>query len=234
MVLVSRNSNCSFTSQISQAQELGSVGVIVYNTEHDAMVDMYCYTSSDCAQQLTTEATMISYDDGMTLLKLLRSDARSGQFTSSKSVSVAVGSSYAYNSIGFGFGIDSNSSASSLGYFLYPSFQFYGWAAQWLQYTKTLEAEVRVDEREYTVEVQNIWNHSKLDNSGLSTVIQLPPISKLQQSSAIQVELYLSCDEDNDANCPAWDQFLDVTCFSTSLPILYSLIVLTYMISSSV
>ena len=212
VALVSRNGSCSFTKKLWNAEQQGAEAVIVYNSANADMVDMNC-AQDDCDIPIGIQASMISFEDGLLLVRELEQQS---------SLAISFSSS-GYSIAGYGFAIDSNSTVQALGYVLFPSFQHYSWTAEYLNYIRDVHAQQRHFLSEDS-RVINIWRDAVLSHDGLNARIPFPSPEVLQKYDRFELELILSCESGVDSTCPAWDQTLDVR----NLVLLLSLVVVAY------
>ena len=100
------------------AQQAGAIGVIVYSTEDEPLVDMVC-EGSECEEEMHTPGTMVPFETGEKLLKLL-----------AKSEDVFVRFQHT-PSRNFFVAIDEQGNLQEVGWLLYPSMIFLSYQAKW-------------------------------------------------------------------------------------------------------
>jgi len=202
IALVSREGNCSFFEKIMHAQLAGALGAIVFSTPTEPLVDMTC-EGADCEEEMKIPGTMISYENGMKILKYLAHGDDiyvNFQHTPSRNFFVA---------------IDEQGKLQEVGWLLFPSMIFLSYQAKWLNYMTNLVNNVTaMDSTSITVFNATIMQGKK----GIVRTIKLPEFSELQKYRHVYLDMSLGCPGITDFSCPHWDHTVQlfVCCNKTS------------------
>lgn len=189
LLLISREGNCSFFQKMKSAQKASAIGAILYSSTTEPLVDMTC-EGTECEEEMKTPGTMMSYESGKKILKLL---ALSNdvyirfQHTPSRNFFVA---------------IDEQGKLQEVGWLLYPSMIFLSYQAKWLNYKTNLLHNIS----SMNAKVVNVFNATLMQgNKGVVRTIKLPPLSELQRYNHAYIDMALGCPGSTDYGCPHWD-----------------------------
>jgi len=189
VVLISREGNCSFFEKIMHAQQAGALGVVIFSTPSEPLVDMTC-EGGECEEEMKLPGSMISYENGMRIMKYLsvKEDVYINfQHTPSRNFFVA---------------IDEQGKLQEVGWLLFPSMIFLSYQAKWLNYmTNLLHNITAMDSKVITVFNATIMQGKK----GVVKTVKLPAFSELQHYRHAYLDLSLGCPGITDFSCPHWD-----------------------------
>ncbi|XP_077432569.1 uncharacterized protein LOC144058154 [Vanacampus margaritifer] len=176
--------NCSFFTKVQNMAKSSASGVLVYALAGNAIQDMNC-VDAECLTPLELPAAMVHIHPAVT--RALRS-------------SVAVNVSFQTTpSPNFFIGIDQQGALAEMGWFLYPSFNFLNWQAQWFDFSTALQLKL---ESPATV-VPVFANVQMQGDKGAIADVNIPP--DLSTFDTLMLDVSLSCPGSRDASCPQWD-----------------------------
>ncbi|XP_035529090.1 LOW QUALITY PROTEIN: uncharacterized protein si:dkey-256h2.1 [Morone saxatilis] len=112
--------NCSFFTKVQSMAKSNATGVLVYALPGNPIQDMNC-DGHECDTPLSIPAAMVHLEPSV---------AQALRFGQSVVVSLQN-----TPSPGFFFSVDQQGALAEIGWFLYPSFSFINWQAQWLRET---------------------------------------------------------------------------------------------------
>ncbi|XP_002126251.4 uncharacterized protein LOC100179023 [Ciona intestinalis] len=177
--------NCTVAKKVSNLQNAGAIGVLVYSEPGFPLKDINC-VGADCSVQITIPVMSIPNDAEV--------------IESVKTGSVVTASLQNTPSPNFYFTIDGKGNLAEAGWFLYPSLQFLAWQMQWLVFDANLTNKIStfVD---YNVPV---FNHTVLQgkNGTGNVTVQL---HNLQNYNSLYLDMSLGCVSDTEEGCPPWD-----------------------------
>jgi len=196
VIVVSRKGKCSFFEKMKIATKAKAIAVIVYSDEKEPLTDMTC-VKEECGVDLKLPGTMVSYETGQKILKLLRSGKAAYarfQHTPTRNFFLA---------------IDEQGKLQEVGWLLYPSMRFLTYQAEWMNYMTALLQ--KISKMEKTI---NVFNSTIMQGKiGVVKNMQLPSLEDLQKYNDVYLDMSLSCPGDTDYACPHWDHtvqlFLD-------------------------
>eukprot|EP00794_Sanderia_malayensis_P003073 gene3073-3537_t len=195
ILLVSREGSCSFFEKIQIGMKAHALAVIVYCKENEALTDMTC-SGEECATESTIPGTMITYEAGQKLLKLLKENDVYARFQHTPTRN-------------FFLALDEQGKLQEVGWLLFPSMRFLTYQAEWLNYKTSL-----LDKIDGMKETINIFNSSIMHGkTGVVKTVTIPTLEELQKYENVYLDMSLGCPGDTDYACPHWDHtvqlFLD-------------------------
>ncbi|CAH1773878.1 unnamed protein product [Owenia fusiformis] len=177
--------DCTQFNIMETMQASGAVAVIVMQGKNEGLEELDCY-GNKCGS-IGIPGTIIPYVSFLTI----------GQ-----KVNVTYQTTPSDN---FFFGIDGEGNLAEVGWFLYPSFSFLVYQAQWFNYVTELKKNL--SEKALVI---NVCNHTMMQGKGVSIKLDLPPAKELQQYSKFELDLALSCPGHLDTDCPHWDHTVNL------------------------
>uniref|UniRef100_UPI00398F59E3 uncharacterized protein n=1 Tax=Pristiophorus japonicus TaxID=55135 RepID=UPI00398F59E3 len=197
VALVSDEGSCSYFTKVNNMANSEAVGVLVYVRHGRALQDMNC-ARAECLITINIPASIIHFQKD--LIDAVRSHTK---------VNVTFQHTPSPN---FFFGIDMEKRLSESGWFLYPTFNFVVWQAEWFNYMKNLDTKLQ---RPATV--INVFNDTVMQgNKGAQAIIQLP--EDLSSFNHLELDASLSCPGTRDETCAHWDHTVElyVCCIQNS------------------
>ncbi|KAJ8290645.1 hypothetical protein GJAV_G00015780 [Gymnothorax javanicus] len=185
--------NCSFFTKVQNMAKSKAVGVLVYASPGSPIQDMNC-VGEECDIPLSIPASMVHLEPSV-VLALLKMQPVNVSFQTTPSPS-------------FFFGIDQQGALAEVGWFLYPTFRFLCWQAQWFDYSRQLQEQLRSPS-----EVLTVFDNAVLQGEGGAVAtVNLPP--DLMKFDVLKLDAALSCPGRRDETCAHWDHtvYLFVCC----------------------
>ncbi|KAM3614499.1 uncharacterized protein V6R79_015453 [Siganus canaliculatus] len=177
--------NCSFFTKVENMAKSNASGVLVYALPGNPIQDMNCEGDECTNTTLSVPASMVhqepSVTQGLNSGKLLYV---SFQYTPAPS---------------YFFGIDSQGLLAEIGGFLYPSFSFINWQAEWFDFYADLQTKLQRPAKVVTVFDKVPMQGEK----GAVATIDLPP--GLLDFNVLELDASLLCPNKRDASCAHWD-----------------------------
>ncbi|KAJ7985419.1 hypothetical protein DPEC_G00351850 [Dallia pectoralis] len=176
--------NCSFFTKVKNMALSKATGVLVYARSGNPIQDMNC-VGDECSTPLGLPAAMVPREPSV--IQALRFGQQ---------VNVSFQSTPSPN---FFIGIDQQGALSEMGWFLYPSFKFINWQAQWFDFSQRLHT--RLCEPALMVSVfEKVQMHGE---DGAVATVDLP--SDVQGFDVLELDASLSCPSRRDESCAPWD-----------------------------
>ncbi|XP_072109517.1 uncharacterized protein [Mobula birostris] len=189
VALVSAEGNCSYFTKIKNMENSAAFGVLVYVSLGKALQDMNC-EGTECFTAINIPASMIHFQKDV--FDSLRNHTN---------VNVTFQHTPSPN---FFFGINMERRLSEMGWFLYPSFNFVVWQAEWFSYMKNLETKLQ-----RPAFVINIFNDTLMQgDKGAVAIIDLP--KDLSSFNRLELDVSLSCPGTTDGTCAIWDHRIEL------------------------
>ncbi|KAM9782543.1 uncharacterized protein ACB057_014807 [Neosynchiropus ocellatus] len=178
---------CSFFTKVQTMARSNATGVLVYALPGNPLQDMNC-VADECDTPLNVPAAMVHQDPAVS--EALRYSPLNNP------VHVSFQTTGSPN---FFFGINRQGALSELGWFLYPSFSFVNWQAQWFDFYSDLLT--RLDAPAVVVPV---FDKVRMQgDAGAVASVHLPP--DLRGFDSLELDASLSCPGRRDASCAQWD-----------------------------
>eukprot|EP00062_Callorhinchus_milii_P018978 gi/632973083/ref/XP_007902977.1/ PREDICTED: uncharacterized protein LOC103185996 [Callorhinchus milii] len=182
--LVSDEGNCSHFAKVQNMALSGAAGVLVYVGLGQPLQDMNC-EEEECSSIINIPASMVHFEKDV--IAAVRDD---------KQVNVVLQNT---PSSTFFFGIDLEGKLSEMGWFLYPTFKFMVWQAQWFNYMRGLD-----DKLQRPAIIVNVFNEVLMQgDDGVFATVELP--EDLSSFNILELDASLSCPGTRDESCAHWD-----------------------------
>lgn len=176
--------NCSFFTKVKNMVRSNASGVLVYAHPGNPIQDMNC-VADECSEPLSIPAAMVHLEPSVVQA------LQNGQLVN---VSFQV-----TPSPNFFFGINQQGSLAEMGWFLYPTFKFINWQAQWFDYYEGLQHQLQSPAKVVTV-YDKVQMQGEL---GAFTTVDLP--SDMSDFNMLELDASLSCPGRRDSTCAHWD-----------------------------
>lgn len=176
--------NCSFFTKVQSMAKSNASGVLVYALPGNPIQDMNC-VEEECDTTLTIPAAMVHLEPSVAqALRVGQLVYVSFQSTPSPS---------------FFFGIDPQGALAEMGGFLYPSFSFINWQAQWFDFYVDLQTKLQSPAKVVPVFDKVLMQGEK----GAVATVTLP--LGLSEFNRLELDAALSCPTKRDVSCAHWD-----------------------------
>ncbi|XP_044064160.1 uncharacterized protein si:dkey-256h2.1 [Siniperca chuatsi] len=176
--------NCSFFTKVQTMAKSNASGVLVYALPGNPIQDMNC-VGDECNSTLSIPAAMVHQEVSV---------AQALQF--GQPVYVTFQSTPSPNFI---FGIDQQGALAEMGGFLYPSFSFINWQAQWFDFYADLQTRLQSPAK-----VVSVFDKVQMQGEkGAVATVNLP--SGLLDFDMLELDASLSCPGKRDSSCAHWD-----------------------------
>ncbi|XP_047217316.1 uncharacterized protein si:dkey-256h2.1 isoform X2 [Girardinichthys multiradiatus] len=176
--------NCSFFTKVQSMAKSNASGVLVYSLPGNPIQDMNC-VDLECFLPLGIPAAMVHQE--VSVAQALRS----GQV-----VNVSFQTTPSPN---FFIGVDQQGALAEMGWFLYPSFSFINWQAQWFEFSAGLQIKLQSPAK-----VIPVFDHVTMQgDKGAVATVDLP--SDLWDFDMLELDASLSCPGRRDSSCAQWD-----------------------------
>lgn len=188
---------CSFFKKIKNMAESNATGVLVYALPGNPIQDMNC-SGDECSTSLNIPASMVHIEPSvMQALRKGRPVNVTFQITPSPN---------------FFFGIDQKGALSEMGWFLYPTFRFMAWQAQWFTFNEALQEQLS----QPAIIVPVFERHLMQGETGAQAVVDLP--GDISNYDVLELDASLSCPGRRDETCAHWDHTVQlyICCDHTS------------------
>ncbi|XP_061104801.1 uncharacterized protein si:dkey-256h2.1 [Conger conger] len=176
--------NCSFFTKVQNMAASKAVGVLVYASLGSPIQDMNC-EGEECSTALSIPASMVHLEPSVeqALLKM-------------QQVSVSFQTTPSPN---FFFGIDQQGALAEMGWFLYPTFRFISWQAQWFDYSRQLQEQLHSP-----AQVLSVFDNVLMQGQeGAVATVNLP--ADMVNFDVLELDASLSCPGKRDETCAHWD-----------------------------
>lgn len=175
---------CSFFIKVQNMAKSNASGVLVYALPGNTLQDMNC-VGDECVSPLGIPAAMVHLEPAVA--EALRFD---------QLVTVSFQTTPSPN---FFIGIDQQGALSETGWFLYPSFSFINWQAQWFDFNGALQTSLRNPAR-----VVSVFSKVQMQgDQGAVATVELP--LDLLDFDTLELDASLSCPGRRDSSCAEWD-----------------------------
>ncbi|KAI3360763.1 hypothetical protein L3Q82_013002 [Scortum barcoo] len=177
-------SNCSFFTKVQSMSKSNASGVLVYALSGNPIQDMNC-VEDECNTTLSIPASMVHTEPSVAQA------LQSGQ-----PVFVSFQSTPSPTTF---FCIDHRGTLAEIGGFLYPSFSFLNWQAQWFDFYADLQIKLKSPAKVVPVFEKVLMQGDK----GAVATVDLP--SGLLDFNTLELDAALSCPGKRDLTCAHWD-----------------------------
>ncbi|XP_056158024.1 uncharacterized protein LOC130133585 [Lampris incognitus] len=175
---------CSFFTKVQNMAKSNASGVLVYAFPGNPIQDMNCI-GDECFTPLSLPAAMVHLEPSVSQA------LRFGQ-----QVNVSFQSTPSPN---FFVGIDQQGALAEVGWFLYPTFSFINWQAQWFHFYHGLQTRLQTAAQVVCVFDKVLMQGDK----GAVATVELP-IGMLDFDT-LELDTSLSCPGSRDSTCAHWD-----------------------------
>ncbi|XP_030605990.1 uncharacterized protein LOC115794558 [Archocentrus centrarchus] len=176
--------NCSFFTKVQSMAKSNASGVLVYALPGNPLQDMNC-VGDECSSLLSIPAAMVHLEP------LVAQTLRFG-----KLVNVSFQNTPSPN---FFIGIDKQGSLAEMGWFLYPTFSFVNWQAQWFDFFADLQTKLQ-----NPAKVVSVFDKVQMQGEkGAVATVNLP--LDLLDVDTLELDASLSCPGRRDSSCAQWD-----------------------------
>ncbi|KAF7692019.1 uncharacterized protein si:dkey-256h2.1 isoform X1 [Silurus meridionalis] len=177
-------SSCSFFTKIKAMEDSKAVGVLVYVLPGNPIQDMNC-DGDECNTTLKIAASMLHFEPAV-----------SQALSSGKRVNVTFQVTPSPN---FFFAIDQQGALAEMGWFLYPTFRFLSWQAEWFDFDSSLLQRMK-----HPAAVVPVFNNTLMQGeAGARAVVKLP--KDVLEFDVLELDAALSCPGRRDETCAHWD-----------------------------
>ncbi|XP_041648683.1 uncharacterized protein si:dkey-256h2.1 isoform X2 [Cheilinus undulatus] len=176
--------NCSFFTKVENMAKSNASGVLVYALPGNPLQDMNC-EGDDCDTTLNIPASMVHFEPSVAQV------LESGQ-------PVFVTFQITPSPSGF-FSIDPWGSLAEMGWFLYPSFSFINWQAQWFDFYAELQTKLQRPAKIIPIFDRELMQGEK----GAVATVDLP--LDMLEYDLLELDASLSCPGRRDSTCAHWD-----------------------------
>ncbi|XP_062277932.1 uncharacterized protein si:dkey-256h2.1 [Scomber scombrus] len=176
--------NCSFFTKVQNMAKSNASGVLVYALPGNPIQDMNC-VREECYTQLNIPAAMVHLEPSV---------AQALRFGQLVNVSFQITPSPS-----FFIGIDQQGALAEMGWFLYPSFSFVNWQAQWFDFYADLWTKLQSPAKVVSV-FDKVQMHG---DKGAVATVDLPLGSA--DFNTLELDASLSCPGRRDGSCAQWD-----------------------------
>ncbi|KAM7421496.1 hypothetical protein PAMA_015575 [Pampus argenteus] len=176
--------SCSFFTKVQNMAKSNASGVLVYALPGNPLQDMNC-VGDECYSPLSIPASMVHLEPSV---------AQALRFGQLVNVSFQV-----TPSPNFFIGIDQQGALAEMGWFLYPTFSFINWQAQWFDFNMDLWTKLKSPAR-----VVSVFDKVQMQgDKGAVATVDLP--LGLLDFNTLELDASLSCPGRRDSSCAQWD-----------------------------
>ncbi|XP_071388895.1 uncharacterized protein [Centroberyx affinis] len=175
---------CSFFTKVQSMAKSNASGVLVYALPGNSLQDMNC-VGEECSSPLGVPAAMVHLEPSV---------AQALRFE--QLVNVSFQNTPSPN---FFIGIDQQGALAEMGWFLYPTFRFINWQAQWFEFYADLQTRLRSP-----AQVVSVFDKVQMQGDrGAVATVDLP--LGLLDLDSLELDASLSCPGRRDLSCAHWD-----------------------------
>lgn len=175
---------CSYFTKVQNMAKSNASGVLVYALPGNPIQDMNC-VGTECDVPLDLPAAMVHLEPSV-----------SHALRSGKSVNVSFQTTPSPNLF---ISIDQQGALAEMGWFLYPTFRFINWQAQWFDFYASL-----LNKLQSPAKVISVFDHVKMQGEGGAIATVDLPLGLLD-SNKLELDVSLSCPSRRDSSCAHWD-----------------------------
>ncbi|XP_061574538.1 uncharacterized protein si:dkey-256h2.1 isoform X2 [Cololabis saira] len=176
--------NCSFFTKVQNMAKSNASGVLVFSLPGNPIQDMNCI-EDECNTPLNIPAAMVHQEASVAQALLLK-----------QVVSVSFQTTPSPN---FFFAVDHQGALAEMGWFLYPTFSFINWQAQWFDFSADLQTKLQSPAK-----VVSVFDKVQMQGEkGAVATVDLP--SDLWDFDTLELDASLSCPGRRDSSCAVWD-----------------------------
>ncbi|KAK9514300.1 hypothetical protein VZT92_027776 [Zoarces viviparus] len=176
--------NCSFFTKVQNMAKSNASAVLVYALPGNPIQDMNC-VGDECDTTLAIPAAMVHLEVSV---------AQALEF--GQPVYVSFQNTPSPN---FFMGIDHQGALAEMGWFIYPSFSFINWQAQWFDFYAALQTKLQSPAK-----VVPVFDKVQMQGAkGAVATVDLP--IALSDFDVLELDASLSCPGRRDSSCAHWD-----------------------------
>ncbi|XP_071326608.1 uncharacterized protein [Trachinotus anak] len=176
--------SCSFFTKVQAMAKSNASGVLVYALPGNPIQDMNC-VEEECYSPLGIPAAMVHLEPSV---------AQALRFGQKINVSFQT-----TPSPNFVISIDPRGALAEMGLFLYPSFSFFNWQAQWFDFYADLQTKLQSPAK-----VVPVFDKVQMQGEkGAVATVDLP-LGSLDFDT-LELDASLSCPGRRDSSCAQWD-----------------------------
>uniref|UniRef100_A0A8C6TMP4 Si:dkey-256h2.1 n=1 Tax=Neogobius melanostomus TaxID=47308 RepID=A0A8C6TMP4_9GOBI len=177
---------CSFFTKVQSLAKSNVSGVLVYAGPGKPIRDMTCEGAECDPPALDVPAAMVHLEPSVVqALRLGQSVNVSFQATPSPKFFIC---------------IDQQGALVEMGGFLYPTFKFINWQAQWFDFHTRLLSALQIP-----ATVLSVFDRVQMQGQrGARATVHLPP--EVLDSDLLELEVSLTCPSSRDMSCAHWDR----------------------------
>ncbi|KAE8289221.1 hypothetical protein D5F01_LYC13102 [Larimichthys crocea] len=181
--------NCSFFTKMQNMAKHNASGVLVYALPGNPIQDLNC-DEDDCNTTVSIPASMVHLEDSVV------QGLQSGQPVYVTFQSTPFPRLF--------FSIDHQGLLAEMGLFLYPSFSFVNWQAQWFDFHADLLTKLQ-----NAAKVVPVFDKVRMQGAkGAVATVDMP--SGLSDFNVLELDASLSCPEKRDLSCAHWDHTMQL------------------------
>nr|XP_019958974.1 PREDICTED: uncharacterized protein LOC109639771 [Paralichthys olivaceus] len=175
---------CSFFTKVQSMAKSNASGVLVYALPGNPIQDMNC-VEDECYSPLNIPAAMVHLE--LSVAQALRFGQK---------VVVSFQNTPSPN---FFIGINQQGALAEMGWFLYPTFSFINWQAQWFDFYADLQNKLQTPAK-----VVSVFDKVQMQgDKGAVAAVDLP-LGSLDFNK-LELDASLSCPGRRDSSCAQWD-----------------------------
>ncbi|KAG7216467.1 hypothetical protein INR49_001953 [Caranx melampygus] len=176
--------SCSFFTKVQSMAKSNASGVLVYALPGNPIQDMNC-VEDECYSRLGIPAAMVHLEPSV---------AQALRFGQKVNVSFQM-----TPSPNFFISIDPQGALAEMGWFLYPSFRFINWQAQWFDFYADLQIKLKSP-----ASVVPVFDKVQMQGEkGAVATVDLP--LGILDFDMLELDASLSCPSRRDLSCAPWD-----------------------------
>ncbi|XP_068997991.1 uncharacterized protein [Embiotoca jacksoni] len=176
--------SCSYFTKVQSMARSNASGVLVYSLDGNAIQDMNC-AGDECSSPLGIPAAMVHHEASV---------AQALRFGQQVFVSFQT-----TPSPNFFIGVDHQGALAEMGWFLYPTFSFINWQAQWFDFSADLQTKLQTP-----AEVVCVFDRIQMQGKiGAVATVDLP--QGVLDFDTLELDVSLSCPGRRDSSCAQWD-----------------------------
>lgn len=176
--------SCSFFTKVQSMAKSNASGVLVYALPGNPIQDMNC-VGDECYSPLVIPAAMVHLEPSVAqALRFGQPVNVSFQITPSPNIFISV---------------DQQGALAEMGWFLYPTFSFINWQAQWFDFYSDLWTKLQSPAK-----VVSVFDKVQMQgDKGAVATVDLP--LGLLDFDTLELDASLSCPSRRDSSCAQWD-----------------------------
>ncbi|XP_030225246.1 uncharacterized protein si:dkey-256h2.1 isoform X1 [Gadus morhua] len=178
--------NCSFFTKVQSMAQSNASGVLVWASEGRPLQNMNCQGEEECSTKLPDVPASMVHREASVIEALGLGQVVNVSFQGTPSPLIFIA-------------IDQQGVLSEMGGFLYPSFSFLNWQAQWFEFSEDLRTRLLAPAQVVPVFDRVVMHGHK----GAVATVEISPDMLL--SDTLELDVALSCPGRRDMSCAHWD-----------------------------